>query len=121
FYKARFADASGQTFVFVGNFEVEKIKPLLETYLGGLPSDKRNEQYIDRGVKPLPGKVERTVRKGIEDKAQLQLFFHGSYSYAPNNTIQRRAWSEILEVKVPELPREKEIGVYRSGVGVSYV
>src|SRR5690606_36225067 len=72
FYKARFADASGQTFVFVGNFDVEKIKPLLETYLGGLPADKRNEQYIDRGVKPLPGKVERTVRKGIEDKAQVQ-------------------------------------------------
>lgn len=120
FYKARFADASGQTFVFVGNFEVEKIKPLLETYLGGLPSDKRNEQYIDRGVKPLPGKVERTVRKGIEDKAQVQLFFHGSYSYAPENNMQLSALSEILEFKVLERLREKESGVYSPRVGVSY-
>ncbi|GEP97149.1 M16 family metallopeptidase [Chitinophaga cymbidii] len=120
FYKARFADASGQTFVFVGNFEVEKIKPLLETYLGGLPADKRNEQYIDRGVKPLPGKVERTVRKGIEDKAQVQLFFHGSYSYAPENNMQLSALSEILEFKVLERLREKESGVYSPRVGVSY-
>lgn len=120
FYKARFADASGQTFVFVGNFDVEKIKPLLETYLGGLPSDKRNEQYIDRGVKPLPGKVERTVRKGIEDKAQVQLFFHGSYDYAPENNMQLSALSEILEFKVLERLREKESGVYSPNVGVSY-
>ena len=35
FYKDRFADAYGFTFVFVGNFDIEKIKPLIETYLGG--------------------------------------------------------------------------------------
>lgn len=120
FYKDRFADASGQTFVFVGNFEVEKIKPLLETYLGGLPATKRNEQYIDRGVKPLAGKVERTVRKGIEDKAQVQLYFHGSYDYATESNMQLSALSEILEFKVLERLREKESGVYSPNVGVSY-
>ena len=43
FYKDRFADASGQTFVFVGNFEIEKLKPLITTYLASLPSLNRNE------------------------------------------------------------------------------
>jgi len=38
FYKERFADASGFTFIFVGNFDIATIKPLIETYLGGLPS-----------------------------------------------------------------------------------
>src|SRR4029453_19490172 len=37
FYKARFADASNFTFVFVGSFTVDAIKPLVETYGGRLP------------------------------------------------------------------------------------
>lgn len=119
FYKARFADASGQTFVFVGNFDIEKIKPLLETYLGGLPSTNRNEQYIDRGIKPLTGKVEKTVRKGIEDKASVQLFFHGPMEYSVENNLQLNALSDILEFKVLERLREKESGVYTPNVSVS--
>ncbi|UYQ95443.1 insulinase family protein [Chitinophaga horti] len=119
FYKDRFSDASGQTFVFVGNFDVEKIKPLLATYLGGLPSTGRNEQYIDRGIRPLPGKVEKTVRRGIEDKASVQLTFHGKFDYSVENNLQLNALSDILEFKVLERLREKESGVYTPNVGFS--
>ena len=38
FYKARFADASNFTFVFVGSFTPETIKPLVETYIASLPA-----------------------------------------------------------------------------------
>ena len=38
FYKARFADASNFTFVFVGSFTPESIKPLVETYIASLPA-----------------------------------------------------------------------------------
>ncbi|PYS68978.1 MAG: peptidase M16, partial [Acidobacteria bacterium] len=38
FYKDRFADASDFTFVFVGSFDLPTIKPLVEKYLGSLPS-----------------------------------------------------------------------------------
>lgn len=120
FYKDRFSDASGQTFVFVGNFDVEKIKPLLEMYLGGLPSTNRHENYIDRNIMPLQGKVERIVKKGIEDKAQVQLIFHGTYENTPENNVQIGALSDILEFKVLERLREKESGVYSPNVGASY-
>ncbi|WP_343704175.1 insulinase family protein [Chitinophaga sp.] len=120
FFKDRFADASGQTFVFVGNFEVEKIKPLLETYLGGLPATGRKEKFVDRGGKPLTGNVTRIVKKGIEDKAQVKLFFHGDYDYAADNNLQLSALSDVLEFKVLERLREKESGVYSPRVGVSY-
>lgn len=119
FYKDRFSDASGQTFVFVGNFDIEKIKPLLETYLGGLPSTNRHENYIDHGILPMTGKIEKTVRKGIEDKASVQLFFHGKFDYTVENNLQLNALSEILEFKVLERLREKESGVYTPNVGSS--
>src|SRR5262249_29100295 len=38
FYKARFADASNFTFVFVGSFTPERIRPLVETYVASLPA-----------------------------------------------------------------------------------
>ena len=41
FYKDRFADASDFTFVFVGSFDLPTMKPLVERYLGGLPSTHR--------------------------------------------------------------------------------
>jgi zinc protease len=120
FFKQRFANAGGQTFVFVGNFEVAQIKPLLETYLGGLPSTGAPEKFVDRGGKPLSGNITRIVKKGIEDKAQVKLFFHGDYDYSADNNLQLSALSDVLEFKVLERLREKESGVYSPNVGVSY-
>lgn len=40
-YKTIFGNAYGMHFTFVGNIDVNKIKPLLETYLGSLPSSQK--------------------------------------------------------------------------------
>lgn len=119
FYKDRFADASGQTFVFVGNFEVEKIKPLIATYLASLPSLNKNENYKDNGVRPPNGKVSKTVYKGLEDKVAVQLFFHGDYDYTAANNVELDALKSALEIKILERLREKESGVYSPGVSLS--
>lgn len=119
FYKDRFADASGQTFVFVGNFEIEKLKPFIATYLASLPALNRNENFVDNGIKPPKGKVEKTVVKGIEDKATVQLFFHNDYVYNAENNIQLDALKAALEIKILERLREKESGVYTPNVGLS--
>lgn len=119
FYKDRFADISGQTFVFVGNFEVEKIKPFITTYLASLPSLNKNENFVDNGVNPPKGKVSKTVYKGLEDKATVQLFFHGDYDYNVENNVQLDALKAALEIKILERLREKESGVYSPSVGLS--
>jgi Predicted Zn-dependent peptidases len=119
FYKRLFADAGGQTFVFVGSFKIDSIKPLLETYLGALPSSGQGSQYINRWVKPMGGQVERIVRKGIEDKASVQLFFHGAYDFNTTTNMELHGLNKILELKVRERLREKEGGVYSPGVGLS--
>jgi zinc protease len=119
FYKDRFADASGQTFVFVGNFEVEKIKPYLLTYLASLPSLNKGENFIDHGANPPMGKVAKTVVKGIEDKATVNLYFHGDYVYNAENNVQLEALKSALEIKILERLREKESGVYSPNVSLS--
>ena len=54
FYKDRFADASDFTFVLAGSFEVAAIKPLVEQYLGALPSLHRKETWKNEGITPRP-------------------------------------------------------------------
>ncbi len=119
FYKDRFADASGQTFVFVGNFEVEKMKPFITTYLASLPALNRNENFIDHGVNPPKGKVSKTVNRGLEDKVSVQLYFHDDYEYNADNNTQLDALKAALEIKILERLREKESGVYSPNVGLS--
>ena len=70
FYKDRFSDASGFTFVFVGNFKPDSIKPLVAKWLGSLPSTGRKETWRDTGVRPPTGIVRRVVKKGAEPKAR---------------------------------------------------
>lgn len=119
FYKDRFADNSEQTFVIVGAFDVERIKPLIETYIASLPALNKKQNFVDNGVYPPKGKVSKTVYKGLEDKASVQLYIHGDYDYSADTNIQLDALKAALENKILERLREKESGVYSPQVGLS--
>ncbi|MES2279267.1 MAG: insulinase family protein [Bacteroidota bacterium] len=120
FYKARFADASGFTFTLVGAFDVEKIKPLLEKYLGGLPAAGHKENYKNLGIHAPAGQLTKSVYKGINDKSSVQLVFSGDFDYNDNNKLQMDALEEVMNIKLIERLREKESGVYSPGVRAGY-
>jgi zinc protease len=117
FYKARFADASGFKFVFVGNFDVEKIKPLLEMYLGGLPSVNRSEVWKDLQISPPKGVIEKKVVKGVEPKSYVNITFTGDYNWDTQNNYDFHSMLEILKIKLREILREDKSGTY--GVSVN--
>jgi zinc protease len=117
FYKDRFSDASGFTFVFVGNFKPDSIKPLVEKWLGALPSTGKTETWRDTGVRPPTGIVNRIVKKGAEPKARTALIFTGPFEYTRQNRYQLSALGELLNIKLREALREDLGGTY--GVGVS--
>jgi zinc protease len=119
-YKERFADASDFTFVFVGNFDTEKIKPMLEQYLGSLPSLNRNEKAKDLGINIPAGKLDKKVYKGQEPKASVRLVFSGDYTYSEKHNNQLDALAEVLTIKLIERLREDEGGVYGVGARASY-
>jgi zinc protease len=117
FYKERFSDGSGFTFVFVGNFNVDSIKPLIEKWLGGLPSTGKKETWRDTGIRPPTGVVERVVKKGAEPKARTALVFTGPFEYTRQNRYHLSALAELLNIKLREALRENLGGTY--GVSVS--
>ncbi|MBC8987281.1 insulinase family protein [Pedobacter sp. N36a] len=119
FYKERFADLGEQTFVIVGAFDVNAIKPLIETYIASLPSAGKKQNFADNGLKPPVGKISKTVYKGLEDKAAVQLYLHGDYDFSQENNVQLDALNEALKIKILERLREKESGVYSPNVSLS--
>lgn len=117
FYKERFSDASGFTFVFVGNFKPDSIKPLVEKWLGALPSTRKTETWRDTGVRPPKGVVQRIVKKGAEPKARTALIFTGPFEYTRQNRYHLSALAELLNIKLREALREDLGGTY--GVSVN--
>lgn len=112
FYTERFADAGDFTFVLVGNFTLEGVKPLVETYLGGLPSSGREETWRDVGVRPPVGQVEVRVDKGKEPKSQVALRLTGETEWSVLNNYELSSALSILNIKLREKLREELGGVY---------
>lgn len=119
-YKDRFADASDFTFVFVGSFKPEEIKPMLQKYLGSLPSNNRKESARDLEIKIPGGKIDKKIYKGQEPKASVRLVFSGDYTWSQKHNNQLDALAEVLSIKLIERLREDEGGVYGVGARASY-
>src|SRR3989338_885034 len=94
FYKDRFADASDFTFVFVGSFDLATMKPLVERYLGSLPSLNRNESARDVGMHPPAGVVGRRVRSGIAPRSQVSIVFTGAFENHERHRVVTRPMAE---------------------------
>lgn len=118
-YRERFSDASAFTFTFVGNFDTATIRPLLERYLGGLPSTHAGEQPVDRGDRTPPGKITKIVYKGSEPKASVYLIFSGPFDYTLEDRVRLDALKEALQIRLTQRLREEESGVYTPSASAS--
>jgi zinc protease len=122
-FRDRFADASGFTFVIVGAVQPDALKPLVAQWLGALPSLGRREQWRDVGMRTPTGIIDKTVRKGVEPKAQTIVFFTGETTFDPATRYAMRSLGELLEMKLLDNLREALGGTYsvRAGGQVSKV
>jgi zinc protease len=111
-YQERFADASGFVFTFVGSFDNKAITPLLEKYLGSLPVTGNNQAAKDLGIQIPKGKFEKTIYKGTEPKANVELIWSGDFTYTQQDMITLDALKECLQIRLIERLREDESGVY---------
>ena len=119
-YQERFANAGDFTFFFVGNIKEETLKPLVEKYLGGLPATDTKEKFKDLGIRAPKGEVSKTVYKGLDPKASVQLVYSGDITWTPETTTQLDALGEVLEIKLIEKLREEESGVYGVSANGAY-
>lgn len=112
-YKERFADADDFTFFFVGNIDLEKVKPLIAQYIGALPAIKGSEKIIDRNVDIVKGKVVNEYAKEQQTPmATIAMFHTGKFDYTLKNKVLLDYLTQILRALYTEEVREKEGGTY---------
>jgi zinc protease len=111
-YKTRFADLGDMTFTFVGNLDLAKLQPLVETYLGGLPSKGRHEKWKDLNVKFPTGKLEKTFVHGTEPKSYVELEMQSPEKWTLDGQRDARLLAKVLSIRLREVLREDMGGVY---------
>ena len=120
FYKSQYANAADFTFFFVGTFDVDKIAPLLETYIGSLPSQgKPSSTYGSMRLQFPMGVKKEIVNKGQEPKAQTVMTFFADTSLDELEMHRLRAATDILERHLRDQLREELGGTYSVGVDYS--
>lgn len=118
-YQERFADFSDFTFIFVGNFDVERMVEWSQIYLGSLPSLHRVETWQDVAPDPPAGIVELAVYRGQEEQSFTEVLFTGPGEDTLENRLRLRMLETVLDILMREELREERGGVYTSSVYAS--
>ena len=113
--KERFSNASDFKFFFVGNIDTETFKPMVEKYIGGIPSVDEQEKWIDLNIEKPKGVIDKVVKRGQEEKSTQYIVFHGDFEYNSQNNVQLDAVAKILSTRLLEVIREDKSSVYSIG------
>jgi zinc protease len=107
----RFQNTADFTFQFVGNFEIDKILPLVEKYLAGLPAGEK-EQAKDMQLNPLPGKHTCSINENLEDKSDIIIQLNHEYAFTEKRGAEFFALQTLLNMKIMEELRERKSLIY---------
>lgn len=117
--KERFKNASDFIFFFVGNIDPETFKPLVEKYIGGIPSSGEKENWKNLHIETPGGVIEKVVKKGQDEKSIQYIVFHGDFNYNSKNQLELDAMGRILTTRLLEVIREEKSSVYSIGASPS--
>ena len=106
-------------FVIAGNIDLETLKPLVEKYIGSLPTSKKVEYaVVDDGVRTAEGKVTNDFRTPMQQpKVTVRLNYTGAIENNAKNRLIVDLLGRALDSRYMVSIREEKGGTY--GVGVS--
>ena len=112
-YKDRFAEAGDFTFMFIGNIDEKTATPLIEQYLGGLPTIGRKENYRDTKLDIRKGKYNNDfVRKMETAKSTVFMIAHGDVKFNHKNYLMMNIMGQLLDILYTQTVREEAGGTY---------
>lgn len=111
FYNTVFNNANGWKFIITGNFNVDKITPILNTYFGNL---KRGEELKNYNLF-TKNNIEKDVKiplKANEKTAKTTFLFYGNYKPNIKNSILLSLLEKYISTTITNALREKHGLVY---------
>ena len=115
-YNKFITDAKGMTFIFVGNVNKAKVKPLIESYLGALPS-KKELKFKDDKVRFPKKDIDKTLALKMKtEKTTIRTSLTKDIKYTLKDEVYGNVLSQVLDLRYTQSIREESGGTY--GVGV---
>ena len=113
-HKQLFSNAADFRFTFVGNMSPEELKPLVEKYIGSLPTAaKPGNVYTDDKVRPVKGGVTNDFRVKMEQpKVSVFFGYSGDAEFNMKNMITAKYLSAALSNRYLKSIREEKGGTY---------
>lgn len=113
--KGAMANAADYTFLFVGNVDVNVLKPMLEQYVASLPSKGKAVEMKEISPRPYPtGKVDDHFDQTMATPS-TQVFVSSNGTNVPfniENSCKIDLVGDILDIIYTETLREEEGGTY---------
>ncbi len=117
-YVERFSNPADFTFEFVGNINLDTIKPFIVKYLGGLKTSKKREIWKDNNLRYIKGPLYREIDKKLAvDMTTCYVHYLINQPYNLENNLLVTTLANILRLRYTATIREEEGGSY--GVSVS--
>lgn len=117
--KANLSNAADYDFIFVGNVDVETLKPLLEQYVASLPGNpNKKSQLKNNYVKLAPGKVDNKFEQEVETDIvkEFVVISGDNLTYNIDNDAKITLMSDILDMIYTRTLREELGGTYGASV-----
>lgn len=116
-YAKLFPDADSFTFTFVGNVDLETLKPLVEKYIGSIPTSSKPMTFVDDNAGPVKGAVEEVFTTPMQQpKVSIQYRYTGEIPYTLENKTAMIYLTQALNSRYLISVREEKGGSY--GVSV---
>lgn len=111
-FRDRFGNFGDFNFYFVGNFDEKQLEEYCKIYLANLPSTKKKDKQIDKGIRLFSGKKESSFAKGSSESANVSHVSSGKYVNNIDTKVAISAMINVLNEKLRENIRENMSGVY---------
>ncbi|MGC1244313.1 MAG: insulinase family protein, partial [Chryseosolibacter sp.] len=117
-YRNRFGNGQDFGFVLSGNFEVERIIPLIQKYLGSLPSKDIEVESLKRNYQVSRRNVKRTFHGRLDSNdATVQLIYR-NVGDTRSDHLTMETMAHAMEIMLGQRLRRQNGGTYM--VTVSY-
>jgi len=120
-YKEQFGYADGLHLFFVGNINIDSLKPLLETYIASLPVRGVKPSYKDNGLRMISGAQTFKFYKGADPKSLIIDIFHGTKKYSEDADLKTNMLAQAMTIQVIDTIREKMQAIYAGSVSASFI
>ncbi len=115
-----FPDANEFVFTFIGNVDVEALKPLVEKYIGSIPTTSAKLKMVDDARYLVKGKVKKDFNVAMQQpKVSLFVGISGDVAYTLKNKLTMRLLSEAMSSRYREVVREQMGATYTIGASGS--